>query len=163
MFCACAEFGLCKVPGKYVVACRYWLWIVQKFCVGCGGEVQDICIRCNLGLFFFFFSFFSEKNPLALPDWVPRLFSLWYLVFLSRIFVCFSCIDVVKLKCSHFIGYLRSHMCWILLAFEVYFKAVLNSSARNARRVHSCWPDTPELWTVGLHHVLNTSNRFAYT
>lgn len=116
---------------------RSILCLVVSVCELLRNSVWGVVEKCRIFTEHAVVDFFSEKKKCLCPSSLSaKAFSSWCLVLLSRIFVCFSCTDVVKLKLSHFVGYLRNHVCWAWLTSEVHFKAVLNSSARNTRRVH---------------------------
>lgn len=151
------------VPLQNLGCARYQegiLWPVVAACESLSDSVWEVAEKHRLFIEHGVWGFF-QRNTCPSPL-IVKAVSLWYFVFLSRICVCFPCTDGLKLKRSRFIGYLQSHMCWALGACEVYFKAVLNSRARAGRKACRCWPETPELQTVGLH-TSGTSNGFAYT
>lgn len=108
-------WGLGCVRHQYCGDCPYCLWFEQQCCTRYLFEVE-------------FGAFFQSKNCLPFLADCQGCY-LWYLVTWSRICMCFSCTDVLKLKCSHFIGYLHSHMCWTLFMFEVS----LNASAKKKK------------------------------
>lgn len=132
---------------------KHILGIVLTVCGLSSNSAQGIYLKWSLGLFF--------RAKTACPSLlIVKAVRLWYLVIWSRVCMCFSCTDGLKLKCSRCIGYLRSCVCWMLFVFE----ASLNSSAKKKkiREGCSCWPDTSELQTMGFHHTSGTSNGFAY-